>query len=138
MAYKYMVKKFLHIGSTAHNVMLRVYRVASLPDRWWLSIHQGAITPSHQDSYPDKFIFIFNRHTSKARGLLFHPLMEGAVESHSEPRKIIIGGKSQPMVDGLENCIPTKQKHIIFLFYLAFPPRYFVRTVLEFEIPIKD
>jgi hypothetical protein len=31
--------------------MPRVHRVASLLDRWWLGIHQGAIRPSHLDYY---------------------------------------------------------------------------------------
>jgi len=56
--------------------MPRVHHVASLLDRWWLGIHQGAIRPKQLDYYLDEFTFRFNRRTSKARGLLFYRLLE--------------------------------------------------------------
>jgi len=100
MGYKHTMINIANSGDPAHVVMPRVHRVASLLDRWWLGIHQGAIRPSHLDYYLDEFTFRFNRRTSKARGLLFYRLMEQAVDCHPVPRKMIIGGKSQHVVYG--------------------------------------
>jgi transposase-like protein len=100
MGYKHIVTNISGTGDPAHVVMPRVHRVASLLDRWWLGIHQGAIRPSHLDYYLDEFTFRFNRRTSKARGLLFYRLMEQAIDCSPVPRKMIIGGQTQHMVDG--------------------------------------
>lgn len=100
MGYKHIVINISDSGDPAHVVMPRVHRVASLFDRWWLGIHQGAIRPPHLDYYLDEFTFRFNRRTSKARGLLFFRLMEQAIDCNSVPRKMIIGGRKQHMVDG--------------------------------------
>jgi len=100
MGYKHIVINISDSGDPAHVVMPRVHRVASLLDRWWLGIHQGAIRPSHLDYYLDEFTFRFNRRTSKARGLLFFRLMEQAIDCNPVPRKMIIGGQKQHMVDG--------------------------------------
>jgi len=80
-------------GDPAHVVMPHVHRVASLLDRWWLGIHQGAIRPSHLSYYLDEFTFRFNRRTSKARGLLFYSLMQQAVDCVPVPRQKIIGAQ---------------------------------------------
>jgi transposase-like protein len=100
MGYRHIVTNILDTGDPAHVVMPRVHRVASLLDRWWLGIHQGAIRPSHLDYYLDEFTFRFNRRTSKARGLLFYRLMQQAVDCSPVPRKMIVGGKTRHMVDG--------------------------------------
>jgi len=100
MGYKHIVINISDSGDPAHVVMPRVHRVASLLDRWWLGIHQGAIRPSHLDYYLDEFTFRFNRRTSKARGLLFFRLMEQAIDCNPVPRKMIIGGQKQHMVHG--------------------------------------
>jgi hypothetical protein len=100
MGYKHIVTNISHSGDPAHVVMPRVHRVASLLDRWWLGIHQGAIRPSHLDYYLDEFTFRFNRRTSRARGLLFFRLMEQAIDCRPVPRKMIIGGRTQHRVDG--------------------------------------
>ncbi len=100
MGYKHIVTNISDSGDPAHVVMPRVHRVASLFDRWWLGIHQGAIRPSHLDYYLDEFTFRFNRRTSKARGLLFYRLMEQAIDCHPVSRKMIIGGQTQHLVDG--------------------------------------
>jgi len=95
MDYKHIVINISDSGDPAHVVMPRVHRVASLLDRWWLGIHQGAIRPSHLDYYLDEFAFRFNRRTSKARGLLFFRLMEQALDCNPMPRKMIIGGRQK-------------------------------------------
>ena len=78
--YKHIVINISDSGDPAHVIMPRVHRVASLLDRWWLAIHQGAIRPSHLDYYLDEFTLRFNRRTAKARGLLFFRLMEQAID----------------------------------------------------------
>ena len=100
MGYKHIVTNISDSGDPAHVVMLRVHRVASLLDRWWLGIHQGAIRPSHLDYYLDEFTCRFNRRTSKARGVVFYRLMEQAIDCSPVPRKMIIGGQTRHMVDG--------------------------------------
>ncbi len=96
LGYRHIVTNISDSGSPAHVAMPRVHRVASLLDRWWLGIHQGAIRPAHLDYYLDEFTFRFNRRTSKARGLLFYRLMEQAIECDPVSRQMIIGGSSQP------------------------------------------
>ena len=95
LGYKHLVTNISDGGDPAHVVMPRVHRVASLLDRWWLGIHQGAIRPSHLEYYLDEFTFRFNRRTSRARGLLFYRLMEQAVNSAPVTRQMIIGGQPQ-------------------------------------------
>ena len=97
---KHIVTNISEIGDPAHVTMPRVHRVASLLDRWWLGIHQGAIMPSHLEYYLDEFTFRFNRRKSKARGLLFYRLMEQAVDCAPVPRKMIIGGRPLHIVYG--------------------------------------
>ena len=92
LGYRHIVTNISASGDPAHLVMPRVHRVASLLDRWWLGIHQGAIRPSHLDYYLDEFTFRFNRRTSRARGLLFYRLMEQAVDCAPVPRQMIVGG----------------------------------------------
>lgn len=91
LGYRHVVTNISASGDPAHVVMPRVHRVASLLDRWWLGIHQGAIRSLHLNYYLDEFTFRFNRRTSKARGLLFYRLMEQAVDCAPVPRKMIIG-----------------------------------------------
>jgi hypothetical protein len=59
----------------------------------FIGVHQGAIRPSHLEHYFDEFKFRFNGRTFKARGLLFHRLMEQAVDCSPVLRKTIIGGQ---------------------------------------------
>lgn len=98
MGFKHIVKNISDSRDPAYVVMPRAHRVASLLDRWWLGIHQGAIRPSHLGYYLDEFTFRFNGRTSKARGLLFYRLMQQAVDCRPVTRKMIIGGQSQHMV----------------------------------------
>ena len=93
LGYKHIVTNISASEDPAHVIMPRVHRVASLLDRWWLGIHQGAIRPLHLDYYLDEYTFRYNRRTSRARGLLFYRLMEQAVDCAPVPRQMIIGGK---------------------------------------------
>jgi hypothetical protein len=56
-----------------------VHRVASLLQRWLLGIHHGLVQPRQLDYYLDEFVFLFNRRTSRSRGLLFYRLLQQAV-----------------------------------------------------------
>lgn len=67
-------------GQVAHAVLPGPHRVASLLKRWLLGTHQGAVRHQHLDYYLDEYTFRFNRRTALARGLLFHRLMEQAVQ----------------------------------------------------------
>ena len=80
-------------GDPAHVVMPGVHRVASLLKRWLLGTHQGAVSNRHLDYYLDEFTFRFNRRTSRARGLLFHRLLEHAVLVGPVPYAQLVGGE---------------------------------------------
>jgi len=66
-------------GLHAQEVLPGVHRVASLLKRWLAGTHQSGVSAEHLQSYLDEFTFRFNRRHSRARGLLFFRLLEGAV-----------------------------------------------------------
>ena len=78
-----------------HEVMPRVRMVASLLKRWLNGTHQGGVQNHHIDYYLDEFTFRFNRRNSKARGLLFHRLVQQAVAVGPAPYRTIIGTENQ-------------------------------------------
>jgi transposase-like protein len=81
-------------GDPAHVVLPGPHRVTSLLKRWLLGTHQGAVRKKQLDYYLDEYTFRFNRRASKARGLLFHRLMQQAVHIDPVPyRKIIANPK---------------------------------------------
>jgi len=92
IGFKHIITNISGSGDPAHVLMPRVHIVASLLDRWWLGIHQGAIRPIQLGYYLDEFTFRFNRRKSKTRGLLFYRLMQQAVNCAPVPRKMIVGG----------------------------------------------
>ena len=63
----------------AHVALPGVHRVASLLKRSLLGTHKGAVKPVQLDYYLDEFVFLFNRRTSRSRGLPFYRLLEQAV-----------------------------------------------------------
>ena len=79
-------------GDPAHVVMPRVHRVSSLLKRWLLGTHQGAARAHQLDFYLDEFAFRFNRRGARQRGLLFHRLLEQAVQIDHIPASAIAGG----------------------------------------------
>ena len=79
-------------GQSAHAVLPRVHRVASLLKRWLLGTHQGAVSREHLDYYLDEFTFRFNRRTSRHRGKLFYRLLEEAVAVDSVPYASMVKG----------------------------------------------
>ena len=100
LGFRHRVTNISASGDPAHIVMPRVHLIASLLDRWWLGIHQGAIRSSHLDYYLDEFTFRFNRRSSQKRGLLFYRLMEQAVDCAPVPRQLIIRGRQNLAVNG--------------------------------------
>ena len=67
-------------GQQAHEVLPGVHRVFSLVKRWLMGVTQGSVTPEHMQAYLDEWVFRFNRRNAKSRGLLFHTLLQQAVE----------------------------------------------------------
>ncbi len=83
-------------GLPAHVAMPRVHHVASLLKRWWLGTYHGGISEAHLDHYLDEFTFRFNRRTSRARGLLFHRLVQQAVQMNALPYGQLRSGNHNP------------------------------------------
>lgn len=81
-------------GFTGSDLLPGVHLVASHLDRVWLGTHHGAVRRRHLDAYLDEFVFRFNRRSSKARGLLFYRLLEGAVAAGPAPFAAIRGGNT--------------------------------------------
>lgn len=63
------------------NLMPHVHLLASLLKRWLLGTHQGAVQEEHIQAYLDEYVFRFNRRTAAKRGLLFHRLLESAMQT---------------------------------------------------------
>ena len=83
--YRHDRRVLLGSGESAHALLPRVHRVASLLKRWLLGTHQGAVAREHLDYYLDEFTFRFNRRASRHRGMLFLRLLEQAVQAEPVP-----------------------------------------------------
>lgn len=59
----------------------RVHRVASLLKRWYYGTYHGRVQKQNLQAYLDEFVFRFNRRTSGSWGLVFHRMVEAAVNS---------------------------------------------------------
>mgnify|MGYP001828095604 CR=1 FL=1 len=76
----------------AHEMLPAVHRVASLLKRWLAgTLHDGQ-SPKHLDYYLDEFTFRFNRRTSRSRGLLFHRLVQQALNTDPHPLRELTEG----------------------------------------------
>lgn len=53
--------------------------------RWLRGTHQGSVADEHLHSYPNEFVFRFNRRISRSRGILFYRVLELAI-GHSPVR----------------------------------------------------
>jgi transposase-like protein len=98
LGYQHKVTPITSALDPAHVVMPRVHLVASLFKRWLIGTHQGGVQPQHLDYYLDEFTFRFNRRKSRSRGLLFHRLVQQALEIEPAPYKEIKGGRQSPSV----------------------------------------
>ena len=93
LGYRHKITPITSGLDPAHVVMPRVHLVASLLKRWLIGTHQGGIQVQHLDYYLDEFTFRFNRRKSRARGLLFHRLVQQALAIEPAPYKDIKGGQ---------------------------------------------
>jgi len=59
-----------------------VHRVAALLKRWYLGTYHGGMDMTGIQPYLDEFVFRFNRRTSNSRGLIFHRMVEAAINFH--------------------------------------------------------
>jgi transposase-like protein len=73
-------RQAVRAGVDRDELLPGVHRVASLVKRWLLATHQGAASGEHLQTYLDEWVFRFNRRSSRSRGLLFHRIMELAVD----------------------------------------------------------
>lgn len=67
-------------GDDAYALLPNVHRIASLAKRWLMGTHQGSVENAHLQAYLDEFVFRFNRRTSTSRGLVFHRVIQLAVD----------------------------------------------------------
>lgn len=63
----------------------RAHRTISLMKRWYYGTYQGRVDKESLQSYLNEFVFRFNRRTSGSRGLIFHRMVEAAVNSKPKP-----------------------------------------------------
>ena len=94
----YQHKRRVQSGSDdpAHVVLPGPQRIASLLKRWLIGTHQGAVRDEHLDYYLDEYTFRFNRRSAKARGLLFHRLVEQAVQIKPTTYRGIVTRAAKP------------------------------------------
>ena len=94
----YQHKRRVQSGSDdpAHVVLPGPQRIASLLKRWLIGTHQGAVRDEHLDYYLDEYTFRFNRRSAKARGLLFHRLVELAVQIKPTTYRGIVKRAAKP------------------------------------------
>jgi transposase-like protein len=76
------------------HLLPRVHRVVSLPKRWLLGTHQGAIGHAYLDDYLNEFTFRLNRRKSASRGKLFYRLAQQAVQIAPAPYTQIVKPQS--------------------------------------------
>ncbi|MBF0460235.1 MAG: IS1595 family transposase [Magnetococcales bacterium] len=74
----------------AHEVLPHVHLVATHLKRWLIGTLQGGVQNDQLEYYLDEFTFRFNRRTSKARGLLFHRLIQQAVVTKPAPYRSLV------------------------------------------------
>ena len=79
----------------AHELMPRVHLVATHLKRWLNGTLQGGVQNDQLEYYLDEFTFRFNRRKSKARGLLFHRLVQQAVVTKPAPYQSLIANPKQ-------------------------------------------
>lgn len=95
-------------GLQAHEVLPAVHRVFALAKRWLMGTVQGSVSAEHLQAYLDEWVFRFNRRHSRSRGLLFHRLLQQAVDApplrYRELRK---AGRTRPAPLPAHGARPT-------------------------------
>jgi transposase-like protein len=82
----------VHTVAKDKEALPHVHLVISLLKRWLLGTHQGGISHDQLDYYLDEFVFRFNRRTSKNRILIFHRIIENAVQARPVTYEQLVGG----------------------------------------------
>lgn len=83
-------------GQLAHELLPRVHSAVTHLKRWLGGTLQGGVQIDQLEYYLDEFTFRFNRRKSKARGLLFHRLVQQAVLTKPAPyRSLVANPKSR-------------------------------------------
>ena len=93
LGYRHQVSAISGRPEAAHELMPRVHKVASLLKRWLMGTLHGGVQHQHLDYYLDEFTFRFNRRHSRARGLLFHRLVQQAVAVSPLPYHRIVAAR---------------------------------------------
>ena len=83
--YQYCIVFLKGRREQASELLPLVHKAISLPNRWLLGTHQGAVSHEHLDYYLDEFVFRFNRRSSRSRGKLFYRLVQQAVAVDPTP-----------------------------------------------------
>jgi transposase-like protein len=83
-------------GEDPGELLPAVHRVASLIKRWLLGTHQGSVEIAHLPSYMNEFVFRFNRRRSHSRGLVFHRVLQLAVDHKPVRYRDLIASKRPP------------------------------------------
>jgi transposase-like protein len=96
--------------SEGSETLPHVHLVISLLKRWLLGTHQGGVSRNQLEFYLDEFVFRFNRRASASRTLLFHRLIEGAVEAPPVPFKLIRKGQGSQGDPTNTECCPQPKK----------------------------
>ena len=98
-------------GLPAHEVLPGVHRVFSLVKRWLMGTTQGSVSPEHMQAYLDEWVFRFNRRNARSRGLLFHTLLQQAVDGPPLTyRSLRKTGRTRPgpqWTDGMRRWPPS-------------------------------
>ncbi len=83
LGYDHQKIVILGSGMPANKHLPAVHLVASLVKRILLGTHQDRVDPDHLQEYLDEFCFRSNRRAGTKVGLVFHRLIEGAIEHDS-------------------------------------------------------
>lgn len=88
----------VHAEGPAHRMLPAVHRVASLLKRWLAGTMHYGQSSSHLDYYLDEFTFRFNRRNSRSRGLLFHRLVQQALNTDPHPLHDLVATQSADLI----------------------------------------
>jgi transposase-like protein len=75
----------VHAAEPAHALLPAIHRVAALLKRWIEGTLHDRVSEQHLAYYLDEFTFRFNRRRSRSRGMLFHRLLQQAVNTDPHP-----------------------------------------------------
>lgn len=100
LGFNHQIINIKQSGQKAHDMLPRVHLVATHLKRWLEGTLQGGVQKRQLDYYLDEFTFRFNRRKSKARGLLFHRLIQQAVVTKPAPYQTLV---AQPKIKIQDN-----------------------------------